>query len=140
MSPKGHSPEMHEEQGALFETHVVPSGVTDPALVGKSTETYEPVPGGVYPEAEPEAEPAPEDTVAVSALREAVKKDNRHKGQLGKHSPLQRDGAYADLENNTSFVKAGDVLPRFGIVTYSNIAAAEQHARMLEQERRDRRR
>ena len=131
---------MNEEQGALFETHVVPSGVTDPALVGKSTESYEPVPGGVYPEAATEAESVPEDALAVSALREAVKKDNRHKGQVGKHSPLQRDGAYADLENNTSFVKAGDVLPRFGIVTYSNMTAAEQHARVLEQERRDRRR
>lgn len=132
---------MHEDQGSLFETHVIPSGVTDPMLRGKSTETYEAVPEGVYPGAhEPETEAAQEDTVAVKALHEAVVHDRRRKSQVGKHSPLQRDGAYADLENGTSFVKPGDVLPHFGIVTHSNRPAAEQHARRLEQERRDRRR
>lgn len=138
MSPNNRSHESDENQGALFEAHVIPSGATDPALAGSRVE-FEPAPDGYYPENAPETTAAPE-TVAIEGLHEAVVADRRRKAQTGKHSPLQRDGAYADLENNTSFVKAGDVLPEFGIVTYSNLAAAEQHARYLEQKRRQPRR
>lgn len=132
MSPKETRP--NEDQGALFAEHIISTGATDPTMHTTSVE-LEAVPDGVYPEAKETAEPelSPEDKTALEGLRKARQTDRRHTAQVGKHSPLERDGSY-------SSIKAGDFLPGFGPVTYTNFADAQRHADRLEADRQNRRR
>ena len=113
-------------QGALFETHIATGGATDPELLSE-TATYEPQPDGFYPETTEQS--SREDTEVSEQAKEAVKRTNRHRGQLGKHSPLERNGSYED-------VQVGDYLPGFGPVTYTNFSDALLHAESLEKQRR----
>jgi hypothetical protein len=130
MSSKSGSPESHEVQGALFETHEISSGVTDPALASTRVE-LEPVPEGFYPEkTEPVSEiVVNEDKTAKDALHQEVVSRNRHDAQVGKHSPLSRTGTYEDIQ-------VGDYLPGFGPVTYRNFSDASKYAVDLEARRK----
>lgn len=132
MSPKESRP--HEDQGALFAERIIPGGATDPTMHTTYVE-FEAAPEGVYPEIKETAEPelSPEDKTAIEGLRKARQADRRHTAQAGKHSPLERDGSY-------SSIKAGDFLPGFGPVTYTNFAEAQRHADSLEANRQNRRR
>lgn len=137
MSPRRHEPHP-EDQGALFSEELVGNGAQDPENYAV-THQLEAAPDGVYPEKPVDTPPTAEETQLLEAVHKAVVTDNRRKGQLGKHSPLEREGKYADLETGVSLIKAGDVLPGFGPVTYRNMAQAESHARKLEQDRSSRR-
>jgi hypothetical protein len=122
------------EQGAFIMAEVVHTGSTDPStpqrigkIVGVSAEGFfpdevTPSDGAVTPEVAAEAETA-----------EQTKTANRRRAQVGKHSPLQRDGTYLTL-------LPGDVLPpnaELGvenpvIVKDSNFERAKLYARRLE--------
>lgn len=131
MSPKARLVEVGPDQGALFETHIIPSGVTDPEFAQNKIE-LEPAPEGFYAEkTEPIDEiTVEEDETAAAALHKAVVKDNQHKAQVGKHSPLERSGSYE------KGLKVGDYLPGFGPVKYRNIDDARRYAAGLDAERR----
>ena len=122
------------DQGFLFGTELVSSGVTDALLQTHSTRIVE---GEGFPEVPQDVEiEQTAEQVAMSALvKQATKTRHRQQGQTGKHTPLDREGRYADLENGTSLIKAGDFLPGFGPVTYRNMVEAESHAYKLEQQR-----
>jgi len=130
MSPKKSYP--HEQQGALFNEEIIVGGATDPELYSTATE-FTPAPEGVYPETT-ETIQDPEGEAVVEAVRQAaaIIKNNRHVAQVGKHSPLERDGSYENIQ-------AGDFLKDFGPVTYRNFEDAKRHAAQLEQQRRSRR-
>lgn len=132
MSPKEARP--NEDQGALFAERIVSGGATDPTMHTTYVE-LEAVTDGVYPEAKESAEPelSPEDKTALEGLRKARQTDRRHTAQVGKHSPLEREGGYTNI-------KAGDYLPGFGPVTYTNFAKAQRYADRLEADRQNRRR
>lgn len=130
-------------QGQLFGVNEISSGVTDPALQSTRIEIVDVGPDGVYQEVDDtnseqaqENQPAP----VVEAIRKAVQTQNRHKGNLGKHSALERSGSYADLETGKSNIQIGDFLPGFGPVTYRNAEAAHKHALKLEKDRQQKRR
>ncbi len=116
-----------EDQGALFSEQVVHSGETDPEFQTTSY-TYEASPEGIYPSESQIAEAVAEDPDFVKNVKEAVKTQHRRAAQTGRHSPLERDGSYLN-------VQVGDYLPDFGPVTYRNFPRAEEHARSLEADR-----
>lgn len=120
------------DQGALFEVHKTASGATDPELQNHQT-VYTPVEGGVYPEEQIPSQDTPQDDDKVSdAVRAAVSARNRHMGQLGKHSSLERTGSYS------KGLKPGDFLPGgFGVVTHTNFGQALQFAQELDIKRKD---
>ena len=126
------------DQGSLFSETIVGSGETDPLLYTTSVE-FEPVPGGVFHDKTEEDTMPQTDPSVVHAVHKAVVSSHRHDAQLGKHSTLEREGKYADLDTGKSVIKAGDVLPGFGPVTYRNMAEAENHAYKLEQDRHNKR-
>ncbi len=118
-----------EGQGALFSERTVSSAETDPLLQSASYE-YQPVPEGVYEDTDKaDVIPIESDPNLVNAVKEAVKTQHRRSAQIGKHSPLERDGSYLN-------VQVGDFLPNFGPVTYRNFERAEEYARELEQQRK----
>lgn len=121
------------DQGALFDVHTTASGATDPELQNYQT-VYTPVEGGVYPEGQTPSQDTPQNDGASEAVRSAAHSHNRHMGQLGKHSPLERTGSYSkDL-------KPGDFLPGgFGVVTHTNFNKAQQFAQELDTKRQQKR-
>jgi hypothetical protein len=130
MKPRSPAEQQPPQQGALFAEEIVGLGVTDPELQVRETR-FEPVDGGIFPEATASYE-APGGEALARSVHDAVVTDHRRKAQTGKHSPLQRDGTY-------EAVRPGDVLPQFGVVTYRNFDQAKAHARVLEAERRSKR-
>jgi hypothetical protein len=117
MNPK--TPSQFEGQGSFFEEEA-----------HGNMRHLEAVPDGVFPEPErPEdfAKKFADEDIARS-VHESVVSDRRKAAQIGKHSPLQREGSY-------SSVRPGDVLPGFGVVTYRNLSRAEEHAARLDAER-----
>ncbi|HSX47103.1 MAG TPA: hypothetical protein VLF87_03905 [Patescibacteria group bacterium] len=132
------TPEGSADQGFLFGTEVVRSGVTDPALDETDVHIVE---GVGYPEPPQEiAVPDVPDDATMASVKEAAKTKRRHDGQLGKHSVLEREGRYADLETGETLIKAGDFLKGFGQVTYSNLALAREYAENMERQRQQRHR
>jgi hypothetical protein len=87
----------------------------------------EPTPGGVFPEQATSRE-LPDGSELAAAVHDAVVQDHRRKAQMGKHSPLQRDGGY-------EHVRPGDVLPGFGVVKPGNLRTAQEFAKELQQKR-----
>lgn len=116
-----------EVQGLLFRRHISFGGVTDPELADPVV-IYEPVPGGFYPDAYADNLEKFRDPELLAKIVEDQKSRKHRSGQLGKHSPLARDGSYKNL-------RVGDFLPGFGPVTYTNIDAAHSHADVLEDQR-----
>ncbi|HSX53151.1 MAG TPA: hypothetical protein VLF90_02150 [Patescibacteria group bacterium] len=121
MSPKNPNINQEPQQGFLFKD--VRPGTTEPDQIANQTQHFELTPEGEFPEA---IEPTIPET--DPATHSAVVTNRRHRAQLGKHSPLERDGNYSN-------VKVGDVLPGFGPVTHTNRSAAEQYAHKLDSER-----
>lgn len=125
MNPKNQ--ELPADQGELMTVEWVGSGLPDPMDY-----TVEPTltvhPEGVFPEPESAPESIPGEAILPPAVESEIKRRAHSLAQLGKHSPLQRDGTYLA-------VRPGDVLPQFGVVTYSNIDRARAHSRQLEDER-----
>ncbi len=119
----------------MFTDELVGNGASDPADYAV-THKLDAAPDGVFEEPTPLVGTA---TDLLAAVHSAVATDNRRKGQLGKHSPLEREGKYANLQSGTSLIKPGDVLPGFGPVTYTNMVQAKFHALELEKERQLRR-
>jgi hypothetical protein len=111
-------------QAAFFDYTVVGNGQTDPGGHNTRVVFGEPTLDGIYGEPPVEVE-----YVGIENVHNAVMTERNRRAQTGKHSPLQRDGTY-------STVKAGDVLPGFGIVTHMNLPAAQVKADALERERR----
>lgn len=125
------SPE--SSQGELFEVLLENTGTTDPGTPRTITAHFVTHAEGIFTEMD---EPTPSvidlDQPTVTAVVHAeVAKRKRHQAQLGKHSPLQRDGTYLS-------VRPGDVLPDFGIVTLRNRLEAQAHAEQLEAKRTQR--
>jgi hypothetical protein len=115
-------------QGSFFNEEVVHSGSTDPDQ--HSTEIRLDVAAdGTYPEL-PKEEPKADTPAPDSSVHEAVVTANRHKGQLGKHSAMEETGRYSDN------VVPGKFLPGFGPVRDSNLVAARQFAKELDDKRR----
>jgi hypothetical protein len=98
-----------------------------PAKIG------EPVAEGVFPE----DQSAPEEgyqhltDAVVDRIIDEEHTRNRRLGNVGKHSPLARDGSYMNP-------RVGDFLPGFGPVKDRNYDEAVRHAQTLEQQRQAR--
>lgn len=120
-------PPNHNDQGSLFDEHTKASGATDPELQNYET-VYIPVEGGIFSEPEKPSQDVPNSEVS-EAMREAVKTENRSKGQRYSHSPLERTGSYSED------LRLGDFLPGFGPVTGANYNKAKEHANQLDKKR-----
>jgi hypothetical protein len=129
-------PSCESSQGELFETTVESSGTTDPNIPGIVTTQFTLHDGtGFYPELRKAEDTSPatelNQSAVIAAAHDEARTRRRHQAQLGKHSPLVRDGTYMT-------VKPGDVLPGFGVVTHSNFTDALMHAGRLETKRSQR--
>lgn len=124
MKPKAEPAAPSEVQGSLFTETVVNSGVTDPVLQTTSVSLV-PVAEGVFPDKPVDSYTVPEGGELADVVQRAVAADRNHRAQLGKHSARERGGDYSSL-------RAGDVLPGFGIVTHRNLSEAQAHARTLQ--------
>ena len=135
MSPKN-IPQPSHDQGALFTTEVtaITVGAADPDTQKHAYIVHlEPVEEGVYetkilPAVTESKPPTPQDVAFMRGVHESVVTHHRRQAQVGKHSPMTRDGNY-------SSIRSGDFLPGFGPVTHRNIAEAEKHAQELEKQR-----
>ena len=138
MPPKRHQPQQPDpNQPAFIEVEVSGSGLTDPENHRRIAKVVGIRPEGVLPqEAEVGEGMVTPEAAATSALAEATKTEHRRRAQLGKHSPLQRDGSYLAI-------RLGDVLPpdeSLGrgerlIVKERNYEDAKRYAAKLESKR-----
>lgn len=123
MAPKNRHHEQPAQQGQLFP---VETSRLHPPIIGEVTGE------GVFPEDMPATLEGAETQHLHEAIHEAVVAEqqtrNRRQGNLGKHSPLQRDGDYTRIQ-------LGDYLPGFGAVKERNWEEAKAAARKLEADR-----
>ena len=110
-----------DDQGQLFAVDITRH---KPAEIGEI--------GPVFPDELEPTEESAETRHLHEAVHEAVVAEqqtrNRREGNRGKHSPLQRDGSYENIQ-------LGDFLPGFGPVTERHWEEAKAHARSLESRR-----
>ena len=120
MAPRNRHQEQPAQQGQLFP---VETSRLHPPIIGEVTGE------GVFPEDMPATPEGAETQHLHEAIHEAVVAEqqtrNRRQGNLGKHSPLQRDGDYTRIQ-------LGDYLPGFGPVKERNWEEAKAAARKLE--------
>ncbi|QQS18870.1 hypothetical protein IPL68_02310 [Candidatus Saccharibacteria bacterium] len=132
--PKKHQ-ETDPNQGAFIAAEMLGNGGTDPQSFGLIGRIIGVEPDGFFPDqAPPSTDEAitPEAHLTTTALKEQHTA-KRRRAQIGKHSPLQRDGTYMTL-------MLGDVLPpneNLGrekplIVKEGNYADAKRYAAALE--------
>ena len=125
--PKIVLPEIPEGQSPLIGAEYAHSGLTEPgsppirAEIGAVYSNDAPTPEDVLPK----APPAPNYPSAITPQGAAVDAVFKHsRAQTGSHSAIDpTTGLYEPW--------AGSVLPGFGIVTYSNLDSAMEHAQAL---------
>lgn len=142
MPPRSKQPqEPDPNQGAFITAEIKGNGATDPKdfrLIGHIVDVN---PEGVFPDQASlttDGAMTPEAHLSAEALK-ARQTARRRVGQLGKHSPLTRDGTYMT-------VLPGDVLPPSRdfdrekplIVTERNFEQAKRYAALLEGKRLER--